>query len=42
MVPEAGAETYRQKIEAIMSVGPAWANDMPFKAESSISAFYKK
>jgi DNA polymerase I-like protein with 3'-5' exonuclease and polymerase domains len=42
MVPENQAEHYKKQIEAIMSAGPAWADDMPFKAESSISPFYKK
>jgi DNA polymerase len=37
-----GAQEARQKIEEIMSRGPAWADDMPFKAEGSISPFYKK
>jgi len=42
MVPEASVETYRKQIEAIMSSGPEWADDMPFAAESSISPYYKK
>jgi len=36
------AETAKTQIEEIMSRGPEWADDMPFKAEGSISPFYKK
>jgi DNA polymerase len=42
MVPENQAEHYKKQIEAIMSAGPAWADDMPFAADSKISPFYKK
>ena len=36
------AEQARKEIEEIMSRGPEWADGMPFKAEGSISPYYKK
>ena len=42
LVPEGNAEDCKKDIEAIMSTGPVWADGMPFKAEGSISKFYKK
>jgi len=42
LVGEHCAEEAKKQIVGIMSRGPEWADDMPFKAEAKISKCYKK